>query len=121
MSLQPRLGRFWNLPNAEEAQDMVDAVGAEIAGHHLQAALPPSITVLGHRFPVVGWEAPVLTLGGEVVGRGTNLHVKVKQVGMRFHIHSRWIHTNGDVAFQKQALVVQGLGRLAQLLVAVVL
>ena len=63
MSQQSRFGCLWNLPDAEEAQDMVDAVGIEIARHHLQAALPPSVAVLGHRLPVVGREAPVLSLG----------------------------------------------------------
>ena len=100
---------------------MVNSVCIEIAGHHLQAALPPSVAVLGHRLPVVGREAPVLSFGGEVIWRGTNLHVKVEQIGMRFHVHSRRIHPDGDIALQQQSLVVQGLDGLAQLLVAVVL
>ena len=35
MPQQARLGGLRYLPNAEEAQDMVDAVSIEIAGHHL--------------------------------------------------------------------------------------
>ena len=121
MSQQARLGRFGDFPNAEETKDMIDAVGVEIAGHHLQAATPPGVVVFGHCCPVVGREAPILSLGSEVIGRGSNLHVKVEQIGMRFHVHAQWVYTNGDVALQQQTLVVQGFDRLAQLLVAVVL
>ena len=121
MSQQSRLGGFGNLPDAEKAQDVVDTVGVEIASHHLQAALPPSVAVLGHCLPVVGRKAPILTLGGEVVGRRAHLLVKVEQIGMRFHVHAFGIHANGDVAFQQQALIVQGFDGLTQLLVAVVL
>ena len=49
------------------------------------------------------------------------MHIEVEQIGMRFYVHSRGVHANGDVTFQQQAFVVQGLGRLAQLFVAVVL
>ena len=40
---------------------------------------------------------------------------------MALHVHAIGIHPDGDVAFQQQALVVQGFDGLAQLLVAVVL
>lgn len=82
MPQQARPGRLRYLPDAEEAQDMVDAVGIEIARHHLQAALPPGVAVLGHCLPVVGWEAPVLSFCGEVIGWGADLHIKVEQIGM---------------------------------------
>ena len=58
-----------NLPDAEEAEDVVDAESVEIARHLLQPRLPPGVVVLGHLLPVIGREAPVLTVAAEVVGR----------------------------------------------------
>ena len=100
---------------------MVDAVGIEIARHDLQATLPPSVVVLGHRLPIVGWETPILSFGGKIIGRCAHLHIEVEQFGMRFHVHAFGIHADGNVALQQQTLVVQGFDCLAQLFVAVVL
>ena len=60
-----------DLPYAEEAEDMVDAERVEILTHLAQAGFPPGIVVLCHLFPVVGREAPVLTVGREVI-RGSS-------------------------------------------------
>nr|GFD58534.1 hypothetical protein [Tanacetum cinerariifolium] len=64
-----------HFPDAEKAQDVVDAQHVKIAGQVAQALLPPGVVVRGHALPVVGGEAPVLAGGREVVGRGAGLLV----------------------------------------------
>ncbi len=43
-----------NLPDAEEAEDVVYAVGVEVFGHFAEAGFPPGETVFSHLLPVVG-------------------------------------------------------------------
>ena len=73
MPHQAALFRLGDLPDAEEAQDVVDAESVEVLGHGAQAGLPPGIAVLGHRIPVVGREAPVLAVFREGVRRCAGL------------------------------------------------
>ena len=60
---------------------MVDAVSVEVLGHLAEAAYPPLTAVLEHGIPVVGGEAPVLTVGRERIRRRTGLSVKVEVLG----------------------------------------
>ncbi len=46
-----------HLPDAEEAQDVVDAVGVEVLGHVRQAAPPPQVAVFRHLLPGGGRDA----------------------------------------------------------------
>ena len=64
-----------NFPDTEEAQNMVNAVGIEIFRHILETAYPPGTVVLQHLIPVIGGEAPVLTVGRERIGRRTSLSI----------------------------------------------
>ena len=52
-----------NFPNAEESQHMVNAVGVKVLSHLGEALDPPLAAVGEHGIPVIGWEAPVLTVG----------------------------------------------------------
>ena len=68
-----------NLPNAEETEHVVEAIGVEVVCHVAEACLPPGISVACHFVPVVGGKAPVLSVSGEEVGRCTGVAVKMKQ------------------------------------------
>ena len=67
-----------NLPNAEEAQDVVDTIGIEILGHLHEASLPPRIAIFGHLRPIVGREAPILAHHREIIGRSTRRRVHIE-------------------------------------------
>lgn len=45
LSQQPVYGVHWYLPNAEEAEDVVYAVGIEVFCHFVETFHPPGITV----------------------------------------------------------------------------
>ena len=57
LSQQPVYGVHRYLPNAEEAEDVVDAVGIEVFCHFVETFHPPGITVFFHDIPVIGGEA----------------------------------------------------------------
>ena len=88
---------------------MVDAVGVEIFGHILETAHPPGAVVTEHLVPVVGGEAPVLSVHGEVIGRCTGLSVEVEIAGFHKDITARAVHADGNVALQDDALAA-GIG-----------
>ena len=71
-----------NLPDAEETEHMVYAVGIEELRHLAEAAYPPQATILQHLVPVVGGEAPVLTIGRERIGWRTGLSGEVEVFGL---------------------------------------
>ncbi len=52
-----------DLPDAEEAKDMVYAISREVFLHLAETLEPPAETILLHLVPVVGREAPVLAIG----------------------------------------------------------
>ena len=60
---------YRNLPDAEESEYMVNTESVEVLAHLAQAALPPGVVILGHLVPVVGREAPVLAVCGEIIRR----------------------------------------------------
>ena len=66
-------------PDAEEAQNVINAKSVEVTTHLRQAPLPPIKAVLLHARPIVSGKAPILALGGEGVRRRAGLHVGVKQ------------------------------------------
>ena len=61
-------GINWYLPDAEEAEYVVDANGVEILLHVSQSAAEPFDQF---RSPMVGGESPVLPMSREDVGWGT--------------------------------------------------
>ena len=89
LSQQRRRTVDGHLPDAEEAQHVVYSVGVEVFGHLLEAPDPPAIARLMHGLPVVGGEAPVLTVFGEVVGRRAGRTLEVEQLGLRPGLHAR--------------------------------
>lgn len=70
----------WDFPDAEETKDVVDAEGVEVLSHLRKALAPPSIIVLGHLVPIVGREAPVLTIFRELIRGSTSGHGHVEKI-----------------------------------------
>ena len=79
---------------------MINAVSIEVVFHVLKSASPPGIPVKGHSLPIIGWESPILSLYGKVVGRSTSLSVKVEQVAVDPCCHTVGANADGDVAFE---------------------
>ncbi len=103
------------LPDAEETQDVVDAVGVEVFGHIAEAAYPPLAAVLEHLIPVVGGEAPVLTVDREGVGRCTSLTVEVEVARLHPDVAAVAAHADGDIALEDDVVltgVLMGVGHL---------
>ncbi len=103
------------LPDAEEAQDVVYAVCVEEVLHVLEAACPPGASVLEHLGPVVGGEAPVLSVWREVVRRRACLAVEVEVARLGPYVAAVAVHADGYVALEHHALlagVVVGRGHL---------
>ena len=90
-----------HLPDTEESQDMVDTEGVEILRHPLQSLMPPSYEL---RVPIVGGEAPVLTIWRERIGRSTRLSVEVEKRRMGLGLHAVEIDADGDIAFSDDAI-----------------
>ena len=100
---QPRVLCAWHLPDAEEAQDVVNAEGVEVASLLLKALLPPAEVLRLHRCPVVGGEAPVLSIGSEVIrGRPCRL-LGVEQVRSTPYIHAVRCYSNGKVTLEEDS------------------
>ena len=99
-------GMHRNLPDAEEAQDMVNAVGIKVFRHLLEAAHPPGIAILLHDVPVVGRESPVLPIHREVIGWRTGLSIQVEVVGLRPSLYAVAADTDGDIAFEHYTMLV---------------
>ena len=83
---------------------MVDAVGVEIFAHVLEALYPPLAAVGEHLVPVVGREAPVLSVGAECIGWRTGLAVHVEVVGLYPCVATVWADTDGNVALEDYML-----------------
>ena len=91
------------LPNAEEAEHVVYAVGVEILGGVGQTSAPPTIAVGSHRFPIVGRESPVLSLCGKGIGRCAGGSVEVEQLAVFAGGHAVAADTDGYVALEHYA------------------
>ena len=114
-------GMYGNLPDAEEAEDMVDAESVEIFGHLRHAGLPPRIAVLRHVLPVVGREAPVLARCGKGVGRCSGLRIHVEKPRMNPCVGARPADADRQVALEDDAPAAGVGADLGQLRVQVVL
>ena len=62
-----------HLPDPEEAEDVVDAIGVEIAAEPCEAGAPPGVVIPLHDLPVISREAPVLAFHGEGIRRRAGL------------------------------------------------
>ncbi len=109
MAHQAALETGGNLPDAEEAEDMVYAVGVEIVAHLAQTRLPPGKARLLHLVPVVSGEAPVLAVGAEGIRRCTGLHIKVKEFRRHPGVGAGAAHAYGQVALNSHPMAV-GIG-----------
>ena len=98
-----------NLPDTEEAEYVVDAIGIKIFSHLAEAAYPPAAAVFEHCIPVVGGEAPVLSVYGEIIGRRTSLTVQVEVLRLHPSLHTVTADADGDVTLQDHT-VLTGVG-----------
>jgi len=101
---QAMYGVHRDFPDAEEAEDVVDAIGVEVFSHFAEALHPPCITVFFHDIPVIGGEAPVLSVHREIVGWCAGLSVQVEIMGFCPCFYAVATDADGDVAFQYDAV-----------------
>ena len=100
---------------------MVDAVGIEVVAHLLEAVAEPLVVVLGHFLPVIGGEAPVLSVGGKSIGRSAGLSVHVEEMRIDPRIDASAADTDGDVALEGDAVGMGIVNCLLQLDVQMIL
>ena len=91
------------LPDAEEAQDVVNAEGVEVAGLLLEALPPPAEVLCLHRSPVVGGEAPVLPIDSEVIGGCPCGLLGVEKMRSTPYIHAMRCYSNGEVSLEEDS------------------
>mmetsp|Transcript_34201 Transcript_34201/g.84091 ORF Transcript_34201/g.84091 Transcript_34201/m.84091 type:complete len:588 (+) Transcript_34201:776-2539(+) len=90
-----------DLPHAEEAEDVVDAVRVEVLLHVREAPAPPRAPVAVHSVPVVGGESPVLLR----VARRTAVLVQLEQLRLRPHVAAAARHPNREVSLERNAIL----------------
>ena len=100
LSHQTRLLRYGNLPDAEETQHVIYTIGIEILRHLAEAAHPPRAVVLEHLVPVVGGEAPVLSVVREGIGWCSSLSVEVEVTRLYPGLHTIATDADGDITLQ---------------------
>ena len=121
LTLQARLLRNGDFPDAEEAQHMVDTIGIKELCHLAETTYPPRATVLQHLVPVVGGEAPVLAIGRERIGGRTSLTVQVEVLRFYPSLHTIARDANGDVALEDDMMVAGKFVGSMHLLIQIVL
>ena len=92
-----------NLPDAEETENMVDAVSVEVFRHLAETCFPPCEAVAVHLFPVVCRETPVLTEDREVIRRCACLAVHVEELGIDPGVDACARYADWNVAFEGYA------------------
>ena len=106
---QTALVRERNLPDAEEAQDVVDAESVEVLGHGAQAGLPPGIVVLRHLLPVIGGETPVLAVPAEEIRRSARARIQIVELRIARCVHAVASDSDGEVSLEENTLLVSVL------------
>ena len=109
MSEQTALLSQRNFPDSEETEYVVYSEEVEIFGHLLHPRLPPGIAVLGHFVPVVGREAPVLTVSRESIRRCTCAGVHIEKMRILPGIHAGAGNAYRQVALEHNSLFA-GIG-----------
>ena len=92
-----------HLPDAEEAENMVDTVCIEVLRHLAEAGLPPAIAVLCHLLPIIDWEAPILTCYREVIRWSTGRRLHYEELRRYPRIDTDWAHTDRNIALEHYA------------------
>ena len=100
---------------------MVDPYRIEVTLHHGKAVAPPAEALRLHRLPIIGGEAPVLSIGGEEVGRCTCLLIQVEEVWCHPHINAISSHTDRQIPLDQDVVPVGDLRQPAQLVIEEVL
>ena len=118
---QTMYGMRRNFPDAEESEDVVDAVGGEVFGHLAEAFLPPQVVVLFHHVPIVGRESPVLSVGREGIGWCARLSVHVEVIRFNPGFHAVSADTDRNVPLEDDTLLTGVVTGFQQLDVQVVL
>src|SRR5678816_1441107 len=57
----------WNAPNSKEPKYMINSECIKIIAHLLKSLAPPFKMIFLHLFPIVSWEAPVLSLHCKII------------------------------------------------------
>ena len=96
-----------NLPDAEEAQYVVDADGVEVLLHPLDAFLEPIYDVC---LPVIGREAPVLSVLREVIRRRARRTVETEEIRMDGRLDAVTIDSDGHIALQDHPVLAGIVG-----------
>ena len=101
-----------NLPDAEEAQHVVYAEGVKVLLHVTEA--PPHHLIQLLR-PMIGGEAPVLSLLREGVRWGARQRVEIEELRMPAGFHAVPVDADGQVALQHDPLLAGIVGSSLQL------
>lgn len=70
-----------DFPDSEPTENVINSEGVKESAHVLETLLPPFVVVVGHKFPVISWEAPVLTSSRECVWWSTSGGFHVEEGG----------------------------------------
>ena len=100
---------------------MVDTIGIEILCHLTEATYPPLTAVLQHLIPVVGGEAPVLSVSRERIGRSSRLTIQVEILRFNPGFHTITTDANGNVTLQDDTMFTGIVVGSTHLLVEIVL
>src|SRR4030095_11880213 len=88
-----------NTPNPEKTKNMIYAKCIKIIAHLLETVAPPCEAVLLHPLPVVGREAPVLSLHRKIVRWRARLHTHTVEFRLNPGITTVSVNTNWNVTF----------------------
>ena len=78
---------------------MVDTIGIEVFSHLTETTHPPRTAVLEHLVPIVGGEAPVLTVSRESIGWCTSLTIEVEVFRLYPGLNAIATDADGDITF----------------------
>ena len=114
-------GIQWNLPYAEESENMVYSVGVKIFRHLAETVFPPLESVFCHGIPVVCRESPVLAEHREVIRGCSGLTVHVEQTRRTPCVNAETAYSDRNVSFEHNAVGMCVVACLAELAVKMVL
>ncbi|MPM52674.1 hypothetical protein SDC9_99434 [bioreactor metagenome] len=110
-----------DLPNAEKAQNMIDAVSIKIIRHFTESIFPPGVALLFYRKPIVSGKSPILPEEGKIIRRRTGLRIHIEKITRCPGIYAVAIDSDRDIALQGNPFLMSILLNFAQLLVEQIL